>query len=122
MNAERVFNSSQFMQPSDDHDPIRSVVTQTADTTIVAWYVKPGQKIKTHIHPHGQDTWTILAGEADYIVDPQGTSRKIRAGDVVIAHNSEPHGVHNTGALPLIFISVVSPAEAGYELLPDPSP
>lgn len=117
MIAERVFNSSHFMLPSDTSDPIRSVVTQTADTTIVAWYVKPGQKIKAHRHPSGQDTWTILSGEAEYMTDLHGSTRKIRSGDIVIAHTREVHGVHNTGEEPFIFISVVSPAEAGYELL-----
>jgi quercetin dioxygenase-like cupin family protein len=119
MIAERVFKSSLFMQPSDDCDPIRSVVTQTADATIVAWYVKPGQKIKAHLHPNGQDTWTILSGEADYFVDLVGTTRRIRSGDIVIAHTNEVHGVHNNGDDPFVFISVVSPAEAGYQLLED---
>jgi quercetin dioxygenase-like cupin family protein len=119
MISERVFKSSQFMQPSDGNDAVRSVVTQTADTTIVAWYVKPGQKIKAHRHPQGQDTWTILSGEADYIVDLDGTTRKIRSGDIVIAHTNEVHGVHNTSEAPFVFISVVSPADAGYELLED---
>ena len=117
MIAERVFESSQFMQPSGDNDPIRSVVTQTADATIIAWYVNPGQKIRAHIHPNGQDTWTILSGEADYLVDLYGTTRKIRTGDIVVAHAKEVHGVHNNGEAPFIFISVVSPADAGYELL-----
>lgn len=114
--TERVFKSSQCMQPSDG-EPIRSVVTQTPDAVIVAWYVKPGQTIKPHIHPSGQDTWTILSGEGDYLVDLRGTTRRIVSGDVVVAHTKEVHGVRNTGADPLIFISVVSPAEAGYELL-----
>jgi quercetin dioxygenase-like cupin family protein len=117
MITERIFKSSQFMQPTDECDPIRSVVTQTTDATVVAWYVKPGQKIRAHRHPNGQDTWTILSGEGNYIVDLHGSTRRIFAGDVVIAKTKEVHGVHNTGEEPLVFISVVSPAEAGYELL-----
>jgi mannose-6-phosphate isomerase-like protein (cupin superfamily) len=44
-------------------------------------------------------------------------TKSIKAGDVVIAHSGETHGVLNTGTEPLIFISVVAPALSGYELL-----
>lgn len=118
MSVQRIFKSSEFLQPSEG-EPIRSVVTQTSETTIVAWHVNPGQTIKAHIHPSGQDTWTILAGQGDYFLDGQGASKRVSAGDVVIAHSREVHGVHNAGHEPLVFISVVSPADAGYELLPE---
>jgi mannose-6-phosphate isomerase-like protein (cupin superfamily) len=39
------------------------------------------------------------------------------AGDVVVAPIGNIHGVHNTGTAPLILISVVTPAEAGYQLM-----
>ncbi len=42
------------------------VVLETRDSIIVAWHVHPGQEIGDHIHPHGQDTWTVLSGMADY--------------------------------------------------------
>lgn len=116
MSANRIFTSENHFAPSD-YEPIRSVVATTADAVVVAWYVKPGQSIKPHRHPSGQDTWTILAGEGDYVMDSTGTEAKVRAGDIVIAHTNEVHGLHNRSAQPLYFISVVSPAEAGYELL-----
>lgn len=116
MSNQRIFPSGQFFQPSDG-EPIRSVVTQTADATIVAWYVRPGQSIKSHVHPNGQDTWTILSGKGSYVLTMQGDTHEICAGDVVVAKSNEVHGVRNGGNEPLIFISVVSPAEAGYELL-----
>lgn len=114
--APRVFASGQFMQPSDN-DPIRSVVVQTGDAVVVAWLVLPGQRIAAHVHPHGQDTWTVLSGQGAYQTSACGESRLIGAGDVAVAYTGCVHGVHNTGTEPLRFISVVSPAEAGYELL-----
>jgi quercetin dioxygenase-like cupin family protein len=114
--SPRIFKSSAFMQPAEG-EPIRSVITQSAQATVVAWHIEPGQRIAVHIHPNGQDTWTILAGSGQYQLDAAGTSRSIVAGDVVVAHQGEPHGVHNTGSVPLVFISVVSPLEAGFELL-----
>ncbi|WP_197484551.1 cupin domain-containing protein [Phormidesmis priestleyi] len=116
MSVTRIFNSSDFFQPTDG-EPIRSVVTESRDATIVAWYIKPNQEIPAHIHPHGQDTWTILSGTGDYYLDKSGKTQPIVAGDVVIASIGRVHGVVNTGEEPLIFISVVAPAEAGYQLV-----
>lgn len=104
------------MQPSEG-EPIRSVITQSADATVVAWHIRPGQRIAAHVHPNGQDTWTILSGHGEYQVDAAGTSRRIGAGDVVVAHTGEVHGVLNSGDAPLVFISVVSPLDAGFEPL-----
>jgi quercetin dioxygenase-like cupin family protein len=115
MNPTRLFNSSDFFQPTDG-EPIRSVVTESKEAVIVAWYLKPGQEIPAHIHPNGQDTWTILSGKGSYYLDEAKTKTSIGAGDVVIAPTGCVHGVFNTGDEPLRFISVVSPADAGYQL------
>lgn len=98
-------------------EPARTIVHATAHATIVAWRLDPGQAIRAHIHPHGQDTWTILAGSGRYLTDRQGGSLSITVGDVVIAEKGQVHGVVNEGSEPLLFISVVSPGEAGYELV-----
>jgi quercetin dioxygenase-like cupin family protein len=116
MNTDRIFQSSQFMQPTDG-EPIRSVVTESKDAVVVAWHIQPGQEIPAHIHPNGQDTWTILSGTGDYYLDQSGATKPIYAGDVVIAPMGCVHGVFNHGDEALIFISVVSPAEAGYQLM-----
>ncbi len=113
MTTPRILNSSAFFQPTDD-EPIRSVVSQSKDAVVVAWYIKQGQKIPLHVHPQGQDTWTILTGKGHYYLDNNGTTRPIMAGDVVVAHTGEIHGVYNENPEPLAFISVVSPADAGY--------
>jgi len=63
--AARLFSVSDFIHPSDG-EPVRSVVLETEESVIVVWYVRPGQEIATHVHPHGQDTWTVLSGSANY--------------------------------------------------------
>jgi quercetin dioxygenase-like cupin family protein len=113
MSTTRIFNSSKFFQPTDG-EPVRSVVTESKDAVVVAWYIKPGQKILAHTHPNGQDTWTVLTGRGEYYLDKAGTTKPIIAGDVVVAHTGCVHGVFNNGDEPLVFISVVSPADAGY--------
>lgn len=116
MSVQRIFTSSQFFQPSDG-EPIRSVVTESQDAVVVTWYVKPGQEISPHIHPNGQDTWTILSGKGEYFLDEIGTKKPVVAGDIVVAYTGCVHGIVNNGEEPLIFISIVAPADAGYQLV-----
>ena len=114
MSATRIFKSADFMQPAEG-EPIRSVITQSAEATVVAWHVKPGQRIAAHVHPQGQDTWTILSGCGEYQLQAGGATRTIVAGDIAVAHTGSVHGVYNHGSEPIVFISVVSPGEAGYQ-------
>jgi len=116
MNETRIFNSADFFQETDG-EPIRSVVTESPDAVVVAWYIKPDQKIAPHLHPNGQDTWTIISGRGEYYLDEIGSTKPIAAGDVVVAPKGAVHGVFNNGIEPLVFISVVSPATAGYQLV-----
>jgi quercetin dioxygenase-like cupin family protein len=112
----RIFKSADFFQPADN-EPVRSVITESKEATVVAWYIKPGQQICAHIHPNGQDTWTILQGRGEYYLDETKNTQSIVAGDIVLAHTGCVHGVFNNGDEPLVFISVVSPSEAGYQLI-----
>jgi quercetin dioxygenase-like cupin family protein len=116
MNIPRIFPSARFFQPVDD-EPVRSVITESPETVVVAWYLKPGQEIAAHIHPQGQDTWTILSGSGIYYLDITGQKQRITVGDIVIAPIQAVHGVFNDGDEPLVFISIVSPADAGYQMV-----
>jgi quercetin dioxygenase-like cupin family protein len=111
---QRVFQVADHLQPNDG-EPIRSVVHETVDAAIVAWTVKPGQRISPHVHPGGQDTWTVIAGAGDYQVDATGATVRIAAGDVAVAPAGAVHGILSTGPLDLVFVSVVSPALSGFQ-------
>lgn len=114
MVAQRIFPSAEHMHPSPG-EPLRTVVVETPEAVVVAWHVDPGQAIPAHVHPQGQDTWTILSGSGDYQTELSGASRRVGAGDIVVAPVGAVHGVTNRGSEPLRFISVVCPASAGYE-------
>ena len=116
MCPERLFKITDYLHPADG-EPLRSVITESADSAVVAWHVKPGQRISAHVHPDGQDTWTILSGSGEYLVGSAGESIQIAKGDVLVAHRREVHGVLNTGPEPLVFVSVVSPSASGFELV-----
>lgn len=116
MTAHRIFHSAEHFQPADG-EPIRAVITESPDAVVVAWHVRPGQTIAAHVHPQGQDTWTILSGRGQYRIDAEGRTETIRQGDVVVATTGKVHGVFNDADEPLVFISVVAPADAGYHPL-----
>lgn len=116
MMLTRIFDGAEFVQKSDG-EPIRSVVTESSDTVVVMWYVLPGQTIQPHFHPSGQDTWIILSGNGEYILDAEGTTKPISSGQIVVAHTGQVHGVINKGSEPLQFVSVLSPQDAGYQPL-----
>lgn len=86
----RIFSVAEYVQPSEG-EPIRSVVLETRDSIIVVWHVHPGQEIAAHIHPHGQDTWTVLSGMADYF-QGNGIVRALREGEIAVARPGQVHG------------------------------
>lgn len=110
----RIFSVADFTKPSKG-DPVRSVVLETPDAVIVVWHVAPGQEIAAHVHPHGQDTWTVITGEADYFKG-QGSIARLRAGDIAVAKPGQVHGARNDGPEPFLFVSVVASGNAGYAL------
>ena len=115
MNIEaRVFSVAKHLQPSDG-EPIRSVVLETPESVIVVWHVRPGQEIAAHLHPHGQDTWTVLSGTAEYF-QGKGIVRELTAGHIAVAKPGQVHGAKNIGSEPFVFVSVVASGNAGYAL------
>lgn len=121
MTDRRVFDIAEFLQHSED-ELIRSIVRESPHATIIAWTVAPGQRVPLHTHPRGQDTWTVISGEGDYQTDDAGGVQSIRAGHVVVATAGQAHGVLNSGKVPLVFVSVVCPLDAGYLALLAPTP
>lgn len=118
MHQDRVFDSADHFQVGET-DPPRIVITESEDAAVVCWHLEPGQRIELHTHPAGQDTWIVLSGEGQYFPDSSGRTLGLRPGSVAVAVRGAIHGALNTGLSPLRFISVVSPAESGFEPLPD---
>ncbi|HRE18198.1 MAG TPA: cupin domain-containing protein [Rhodocyclaceae bacterium] len=113
---ERIYRVADFERPATD-EPIRSVVMESPDAVVVVWHVLPGQRTAPHVHPAGQDTWTVLSGCADYVTDAISQTRPLSVGQIAVARAGEVHGVINRGSEPFRFVSVVAPAEAGYTLI-----
>ncbi|HYD97308.1 MAG TPA: cupin domain-containing protein [Noviherbaspirillum sp.] len=114
--GQRIFAVADHEQPSQD-EPVRSVVLETPDALIVVWHLRPGQEIAPHVHPRGQDTWTVLSGAAEYF-QGGGVMRSLQAKEVAVALPGQVHGARNTGTVPFVFVSVVAPGNAGFALAP----
>ncbi len=112
--ASRIFSIAKFIHPSDG-EPIRSVVLITEESAVIVWHLRPGQEVAAHIHPHGQDTWTVISGAAEYYQGGRVVTR-LKAGEIAVAKSGQVHGAMNSGAEPFIFVSVVAPGNAGYAL------
>ena len=110
----RIFSVADYTRPSNAV-PIRSVVLETNDSVVVVWHALPGQEIAAHVHPHGQDTWTVISGEAEYY-QGDGIVTRLKAGDIAVAKPGQVHGAMNSGTEPLTFVSVVAPGNAGFAL------
>lgn len=110
----RTFPVADYIRTSEG-DPIRSVVLETPDSVIVVWHVRPGQEIPAHIHPHGQDTWTVLSGAAEYF-QGNGVVCGLKAREIAVAKPGQVHGARNTGEEDFVFVSVVASSNAGYAL------
>jgi quercetin dioxygenase-like cupin family protein len=110
----RIFNIHDHSRPN--HDQVeRVVIAQSEQAALVVWHLLPGQEIPCHRHPQGQDTWVVIEGEAEYQLGG-GEVRVIKAGDIAIAAPGQTHGARNHGAVPFVFASVVTPADAGHEV------
>ena len=76
----------------------------------------PRQEIAAHVHPHGQDTWTVLSGSADSH-QGSGEIKNMNAGDIAVEKPGLVHGAMNTDSTEsFIFVSVVAPGNADYAL------
>lgn len=119
MHPKRTFDPLDFYQAGQDEPP-RIVITETPDSVVVCWHVEPGQRITLHVHPKGQDTWIIMSGEGVYFEAEGAPGVPLHAGVVAVAPRGAVHGALNTGQVPLRFVSVVAPAESGFEPVSTP--
>ncbi len=96
----------QFSSPSDEKVMVVELAVTEAQS-IAVWGVRPGQKVPTHIHPDGQDTWIMIKGELTYYMG-NGQRRSIASGNIDVAEHHQIHGALNEGSEDAIFVSIYS--------------
>ena len=74
----------------------------------IGWLtLQPGDSIGVHTHATNEDVYVIVSGKGTF-TDVDGTAHDALPGDITIARKGQSHGLANTGAEPLVFISVIA--------------
>lgn len=111
--SDRIFTSTEVVEFSNEKAEGEKV-TETSDSAVFVWGIKPGQEIPPHIHPNGQDTWVMIQGRLTYYLG-DGETKQIKAGQVDIAPKETIHGAVNEGDDNAIVVSIHSGPDIGYE-------
>ncbi len=88
----------------------RSDVVPNEHLLMVRARMEPGKSHPFHCHPTREELIYVLSGTAEQWV---GESRRIlRAGEMAFIPMGEVHGTYNPFDEPLVFLAILSPAEA----------
>jgi mannose-6-phosphate isomerase-like protein (cupin superfamily) len=68
---------------------------------------EPGQSHDLHSHAGMDKMYFVIEGEGLFLLD--GRQLPMRAGDLLVAPEGVPHGVHNTGPARLLVLAVLAP-------------
>lgn len=72
---------------------------------------QPGSSPPRHYHKHEDETFHILSGEAEFLLD--GKTANYSAGDVVFVRRGQEHTYRVLGNLPLRMLTILTPG--GFE-------
>lgn len=109
----RIFDPEKHLHFSEQGATVTEIVV-TDHSSIAIWGVRPGQEVKAHTHPRGQDTWVMLRGELSYYLGC-GERRVLRAGQLDVADRNQVHGAYNEGVEDAVFLSIYSAPDIGYQ-------
>jgi mannose-6-phosphate isomerase-like protein (cupin superfamily) len=69
---------------------------------------EPGQEHKLHAHAGMDKIYQVLAGRGIFLLD--GREEPMEAGMLLIAPESVPHGIRNTGGERLLVLAILAPS------------
>ena len=69
---------------------------------------EPGQEHALHAHAGMDKLYQVVEGDGLFLLD--GETLPMRAGMLLVAPDSVPHGIRNTGAGRLLVLAVLAPA------------
>ena len=71
---------------------------------------EPGQAHALHAHAGMDKLYYVVEGDGQFLLE--GTALPMTAGDLLVAPEGVPHGVHNTGLSRLLVLAVLAPGPA----------
>jgi len=69
---------------------------------------EPGQHHALHAHAGQDKVYYVLEGRGCFLLE--GRELEMKAGDLLVAPEGVPHGVHNTGSERLLVLAVLAPS------------
>lgn len=69
---------------------------------------EPGQSHALHSHAGMDKVYSVVEGQGVFLLD--GRELPMAAGDLLVAPDGVPHGVHNTGAQRLLILAILAPS------------
>ena len=69
---------------------------------------EPGQQHALHGHAGQDKVYYVIEGSGRFLLD--GRELEMEAGDLLVAPEGVPHGVHNTGSERLLVLAVLAPS------------
>jgi mannose-6-phosphate isomerase-like protein (cupin superfamily) len=69
---------------------------------------EPGQEHKLHAHAGMDKVYQVLTGRGVFLLD--GREEPMEAGMLLIAPESVPHGIRNTGSERLLVLAILAPS------------
>ena len=69
---------------------------------------EPGQAHALHAHVGMDKVYQVIEGEGRFLLE--GRELPMKAGDLLVAPEGVPHGVHNTGTVRLLVLTILTPA------------
>lgn len=88
----------------------RNDVVKNEQLLMVRANMEPGRSHPFHTHPTREEVIYILSGTAEQWVGTQ--KRILKAGDMAFIPLGEPHDTWNAGDDTLVFLAILSPANA----------
>jgi quercetin dioxygenase-like cupin family protein len=86
----------------------KSTIYESAHMLVGVNAFEPGQSHALHAHAGMDKLYYVLDGEGVFILE--GRELAMHAGDLLVAPDSVPHGVRNTGTTRLLVLAVLAPA------------
>lgn len=88
----------------------RSDIVANEHLLLVRVTMEPNREHPFHTHPNREEIIYVISGQAEQWVGRQ--KRILKAGEMVFIPMGEVHGTYNTHDEPLVFLAVLSPANA----------
>jgi mannose-6-phosphate isomerase-like protein (cupin superfamily) len=89
------------------HELLGAGAGGTVQHSLACITLPPGVSSRRHYHPTAEESYFILSGTGQLLLDKD--TRSLRAGDAAAIPARAVHQITNSGSAPLIFLAVCAP-------------